>query len=168
MSIERIDSILDVPKIQGEIDALTGGLANSQKALIDLYKTVQSYKGAEITTLAKSTENLTTSMTEAAAASSKVVQSNRAIIESAKAQSTAILGGADSYAFFANSVQETIRQQLKLNVQLSANKDKLKENETAFKAGKISLDQYKDTQIELTEASKRMKIENQELNKSIF
>lgn len=167
MTIDRIDSIIDIPKIHGEVDALIIGLRDSKAALLDLHKTAQSYKGAEITTLAASTEKLTESMTEAAAASTKVVQSNRALIESAKAQSTAILGGADSYAYFANSVQEVIRQQLKLTVQLSANKDKLKENEAAFKAGKISLDQYKDTQIELTEASKRMKIENNELNKSI-
>lgn len=160
MAIERIDSIFDLAKIQGEIEIL-------KKELTGLNNSIQNYKGVELKDLAANTEKLTTAMDAAATATTKVVQSNRAIIESAKSQSTAILGGADSYAFFANSVQETIRQQLKLNVQLTANKEKLKENEAAFKSGKITLDAYKDAQIELTESQKRMKIENQELNKSI-
>ena len=87
MAIERVNSVFDIPEIKKEYAAFIAGLNDSQKAVVELFTTIQGYKGATLATIGKETDKLAASTAKVVTVTDKM---NAAVTKAERAKLAAL------------------------------------------------------------------------------
>lgn len=110
MPVQRIESIIDVNAVQGEGIALVETLTRSQKALIDLYNTIQQYKGADFIKAGNDAKLLAASLKASNQAATEMAKANAILEKSIISTAKASKAQADASAAQVKADNEVIKQ----------------------------------------------------------
>jgi hypothetical protein len=167
MSVERIDSLFSIPQIQQEFANVQTGLAESQKALVDLFNTTKQYKDTTLTNLASNTERLTTAITGSVEATTRAKTNFDNLTNSISAQ---VRAANDNAAAITNSsagwdklIQQSVRNKIALD-NLTASQSALKKS---FQDGTIGMGEYENSLASIKEAQTNLKTSNADITKTI-
>jgi hypothetical protein len=167
MAIERVDSLFDIPAIQQEFSAVKTGLADSQKALVDLYSQVKGFKDTNITTLASNTQKLMDSINGSTQATARAAQNYDALTKKIAEQVAASRSNTDAIAGQAQAYDQLIKQSVRNKLGLDELAKSAKEVKAAFDKGETTLDQYTASLESIKGAQQTLKISNQDITKGL-
>jgi hypothetical protein len=167
MAIERVDSLFDIPAIQQEFSAVKTGLADSQKALVDLYSQVKGFKDTNITTLASNTQKLMDSINGSTQATARAAQNYDALTKKIAEQVAASRSNTDAIAGQAQAYDQLIKQSVRNKLGLDELAKSAKEVKAAFDKGETTLDQYTASLESIKGAQQTLKTSNQDITKSL-
>jgi len=167
MAVERIDSILNMPAIEAEFNALKAGLVDSQKGLTQLYDLIKSFKDTTISNLAANSEKLGQAINGTVDRTAKAAAAFESLTQKIAAQTAAVRDGIVASAGQSAAYDQLIKQAVRNKIAQQELAQSAKEVKAAYDRGETTIDQYTASLESIQEAQHRLKISNQDITKGL-
>lgn len=172
--IEKINSVFEIESLKSEFDFFVKGMEKAQSNVVELYKSIEQYKGTGLKTIAQDQQAAVESSTKAQAAADKLAEAQRRAEEAMKRTTMASVQVRQSnvdisktYQDMSGSLEQNIRLQLRYKKEIEDLKAQQKELSKSFGGTKQSAAGLQAKQIEITKSIEEIKQASTELTRTI-